>query len=298
MIIIKIIINNEEKEVNLLNDYLFTKVFGEIGCDRETLYLTNTFTGKNFKTLRYEQNEIKGKYEGNKKSIVDVLVTMNDKTIVSIESQIGKQKKFHKRTHHYSTKIHSIFLTIGEDYENLPMIIMINFLDFSFHPLEDYHLIFTQTEKTHKEYSIEDLAETHYIEIPKFRKQVKKGNIDLNDPKIRLMLLLDKETPQNLIEKVIKMDEYANNIYEKAKLVLKNQKQYLAYIRAEQAEQDQKAMLKYAEEKGEEKGKEEGRIEGKEEEKIETAKRLKDMDFSIEDVAKATNLTIEIIKTL
>jgi len=51
---IKTLINNEEKDINLLNDFLFSKLFGEKGCQKETLYLINTFTGKNFKDLDYE----------------------------------------------------------------------------------------------------------------------------------------------------------------------------------------------------------------------------------------------------
>ncbi|MCL2157280.1 MAG: hypothetical protein FWH54_06855 [Methanobrevibacter sp.] len=31
------------KKLNLLNEYLFPKIFGESGCENETLHLINTF---------------------------------------------------------------------------------------------------------------------------------------------------------------------------------------------------------------------------------------------------------------
>jgi len=70
---IKIRINNKEMNIDLLNDFLFGKLFGETGCQKETTHIINTYTKRNFKTLKYEPNEIKGEHQNNKKSITDVL---------------------------------------------------------------------------------------------------------------------------------------------------------------------------------------------------------------------------------
>ena len=51
-------------------------------------------------------------------------------------------------------------------------------------------------------------------------------------------------------------------------------------------------------EKGMKKGREEGRAEGKHEANTETAQRLLAMGLSAEEVAKATQLSLEIIKNL
>ena len=50
--------------------------------------------------------------------------------------------------------------------------------------------------------------------------------------------------------------------------------------------------------KGLEEGRKEGREEGQKEEKIEIAKNLKEMNFSIEDIQKATGLSKEEIEKL
>lgn len=115
---IKIKINDKEKNFNLLNDFLFTKIFGERGCEKETLHLINIFTEKNFKTLSYEPTEMKGVHEGHKRVFTDVLVVMNDHTIVNIEAQNYTQKNFHKRSYFYKTRMHSIFLSVGQDHKN------------------------------------------------------------------------------------------------------------------------------------------------------------------------------------
>lgn len=171
MRIIKIRIHNEEININVLNDFLFGKLFGERGCEKETLYLINAFTKRNFESLSFEPNEIKGIHINNKKSATDVLVVMNEGTFVNIESQIAKKKGFHKRSHFYNSKIYSALLHVGDDYEELPMTIMINILGFDLHKLDNYHTIFVLTEKTHKEYALDDIIETHYIDLTRFRKK-------------------------------------------------------------------------------------------------------------------------------
>jgi predicted transposase/invertase (TIGR01784 family) len=239
-----------------------------------------------------------GRHKRNKKSNVDVLVMMNNGTFVNIEAQRRKQEKFHKRSHFYNSKIYSIFLNEGKDYDELPMSIMINILDFNLLKSENYHHAFILYDKINKKYTIGDILETHYIELPKLRKKVKTGNIDLNNPKIRLLLLLDEKTPQKLIQKVINMDKNVNNIYQKALNALQNQKEYLSYIRAEQAELDYKAQLKYAEKTGVKKGKFEGKVEGKADSKIEIAIKLKKLDITLEKIAEITGIPVEEIEEL
>ena len=140
--------------------------------------------------------------------------------------------------------------------------------------------------------------EIHYIELPKFRRELKRGNLDLNDPVSRLTLLLNKNTSSDLIEQVRNMDKSANEIYEKTLHVLKNQKEYLVYIRAEQAELDEKAQLSYATEIGVEKGLKKGEKIGVEKEKIEIAIKLKKLNYPHKEIAEITGIPEKEIKEL
>lgn len=237
---------------------------------------------------------MKGQHKGNKKSVADVLVMTNDGNIVNIESQIKKQAKFHKRTHFYDSRLNSLFLSAGENYNELPLVITINILGFNLHPLEKYHTTFKLTETTYKEYILDDVIETHNINLVKFRKKLRNGKFDLNDPEDRITLLFDVKSPQNLIEKVIEMDEFAKNIYEKTLHILKDKQEYISYIRADQAERDKKGMIKYAEKEG----KKQGIKEGIEEEKIAIATNLKNKGISLEIISQTTNLPLSKIKKL
>jgi len=66
----------------------------------------------------------------------------------------------------------------------------------------------------------------------------------------------------------------------------KIKKEYLTYIRAEQAELDHKGQIKYAEEKGRKEG------------KLEIAINLKKEGFSLESIAKTTGIPLSKVKKL
>ncbi|MCL2116632.1 MAG: hypothetical protein FWH29_10490, partial [Methanobrevibacter sp.] len=93
-----------------------------------------------------------------------------------------------------------------------------------------------------------------------------------------------------------------NKMYDKAQIALQNQEEYLAYIRAEQAELDHKAQIKYGEKKGIKKGKREGKIEGKiegkREGKMEVAIKLKKLAYPIKEIAEVTGISVEKIKEI
>jgi len=227
---------------------------------------------------------------------------MNDGSVVNVEVQKSKQIKFHKRSYFYNSRIYSILLRIGKDHEKLPKTFMINIINFNLHKLDKYHTKFIFCEETYKEYEMADITETHYIDLTVFREKLKKGKIDLNDPKDRITLLFYVEAPQNLINKVIKMDSFAKEIQNNTTRILQDKKEYLAYIRAEQVELDRKGQIRYAEEKGLKKGKEKGlkigEKKGKKEEKIEIATKLKKLDFPLEQIAEITELPLAEIKKL
>ncbi|MCL2115121.1 MAG: Rpn family recombination-promoting nuclease/putative transposase [Methanobrevibacter sp.] len=287
-------ISNDEENINFLNDYLFPKIFGEKGCEEETLYLINTLAEKNFKSLTYVPNELKGKYKMNKKSITDVLVKIDDDNYVSIEAQIEKQDDFHKRCQFYYCKMTPAFLLEGDDYENLPLVVMINILNFNLHKTGYYRSKFVPWDEICKKLTLDDIQETHFIELPTLRRELKKRELDLNDPKVRLNILFNKKTPKKLLQKVIKMDKHINKMYEKAQLALQNQEEYLAYIRAEQAELDRKAQIKYGERKGERNGVKKGKIEGK----MEVAIKLKKLAYPIKEIAEVTGISVEKIREI
>ena len=102
------------------------------------------------------------------------------------------------------------------------------------------------------------------------------------------MILLNEESPEHLIKKVIKMDSFAYNTYKKAEKVLQDRDGYLAYIKADMAERDKKAQMRYS--------KNEGIEIGKEKNKLEIAEKLKNKGYSIEEICEITSLPLSKVK--
>lgn len=78
------------------------------------------------------------------------------------------------------------------------------------------------------------------------------------------------------------MDNFAKNVHDKIERVMQDRAGYLAYIKADQAERDRKAQIKYAREEG----------------IIEMAKKLKDEGISLETIAKVSELPLSKIEKL
>ena len=79
------VFEKDGKKLNLLNEYLFPKIFGENGCEDETLHLINTFTGKNFTDVYYipKDSKFNGKGDQHDKSVNK----MYEKTLDVLQDQ-------------------------------------------------------------------------------------------------------------------------------------------------------------------------------------------------------------------
>ena len=86
--------------------------------------------------------------------------------------------------------------------------------------------------------------------------------------------------------------------YETSKMAYRDIKNSVDTAKREGIAEGKEIGMKEGMEKGMEKGREEGRAEGKNEANTETAQRLLAMGLPAEQVAKATQLPLEIIKNL
>jgi predicted transposase/invertase (TIGR01784 family) len=94
-------------------------------------------------------------------------------------------------------------ITESQDYIELPAVIAINILDFSYIGLDEFHTSFHIYEDQHKEYMLTGALEIHFIEMIKWRKQEQRN---MNDPLHRWMIYFDERSPAELVEEVVKMD--------------------------------------------------------------------------------------------
>ena len=137
-----------------------------------------------------------------------------------------------------------------------------------------------------------DAMEIHFINMVKFRKL---KTVDIaNNHLERWLTFLDKNTSNEVLEEVVKMDKAINKANEKLNFVSQDKEFLRAYNLREMALSDWTTGINTATEKGFEKGMEKG-IEKR---NIEIAKTMLHKGMSIDLINETTGLDIQIIKSL
>lgn len=219
----------------------------------------------------------------SKESIVDVRCTDQKKHQYIIEMQMVSQKEYAARAQYYSALALGRQLNSGEQYFQLVPVIFVGILNFSLFKNQNYisHHFIVDNE-THEQ-ELKHL-EFHFIELPKFDKQVK----DLTNILDKWLYFLKhavslEEIPASLTEKPLTeaFDILKRGSWSKGDLE--------AYERYLDAMRSAVGQLAAAEEKGIEKG--------KEQQAIAIAKQLFDL-LDIETISQKTGLSIDKIKKL
>jgi predicted transposase/invertase (TIGR01784 family) len=277
-----------KKRLHILNDFAFLKSFGEKGDETQlTAFLNAVLRRTDRKKIIsleiIENKELPAEITGGKLSKLDVRAMFEGDTKVGIEVQLKNEYNKDKRSLRYWALDYSRGITEGQDYVELPGVIVVNILGFAHIPLEDFHTSFHIYEDRHKEYMLTDVLEMHFIEMVKWRKLKEK---DLNDPLHRWMVYFDEQSPPEMIEEVVKMDTAIRLAEDKIVMIMRDPALLHAYDMFELTRIDYKLGMQGA------------RQEGKKEGKIETAKNLKDMGIAIEQITRATGLTADEIGKL
>ena len=143
----------------------------------------------------------------------------------------------------------------------------------------------------------------------------KHGKIDIvNEPLHRWLAWLDRNSPAELVDEVVKMDKAIMEANNKQIYFTNDDEEIRAYEMREMALMDERARLSYAtnegltkgltqgrkegREEGHTEGLAEGRKEGKEEQRIEDARNALAEGIAPEIVQKITGLSAETIKSL
>jgi predicted transposase/invertase (TIGR01784 family) len=124
-----------------------------------------------------------------------------------------------KRSLRYWALDYSRGIIEGQDYIELPAVIVINILGFGHISLEDFHTSFHIYEDRHREYMLTDALEMHYIEMVKWRKLKEKN---LNDPLHRWMVYFDEQSPAEMMEEVLKMDTEIRLAEDKMAMIMRD----------------------------------------------------------------------------
>jgi len=135
-------------------------------------------------------------------------------------------------------------------------------------------------EDNHKDYLLTDVLEIHFINMVQFRKLKNKDIV--SKPLERWLTFFDKNTPEDVLEEVIKMDSAINKANERFEFVTQDKDFLRDYDLREMALSDWTTGVNTAVEK----------------KQIEIAKNLLDRGLPMELIHETTGLDMKTIQSL
>ena len=276
----------------------FKKVFGEhknlvISFLNALLPLDK---GKEIKTIEYLPSEMTPRTPFSKDTIVDVRCEETGGRKFIVEMQMNWSANFKQRVLFNAAKAYVRQMPKGKKYHLLQPVYSLNLVNDTFEPeMDGYYHYYSLVHYLNSKKVLDGLHLV-FIELPKFKAK------NLTEKKMQVLWLRFLTEINKTTERV--PDEFmeSSEISQAVKLVEESaytREQLMGYdlfwdaVRvaktlASAPERSYKAGLK----EGEAKGKEAGLREGKEK-LLQTAHNLKAMNLAVEQIAKATGLTVE-----
>jgi len=184
-------------------------------------------------------------------------------------------------------------LDAGQDYKELPRVITINILNFEFLSDGNFHSCFHLREDKDR-ILLTDALEIHYIDMVKWRK-LSDIDIDLDhNPLHRWLIWLNPNSPPELVEEAVNMDDAILKAKEKQDYILSDEEALRNYEMRQLGHWDYINSLEYARDEGIEQGTNEGMKRGK----AEIARKLKARGRPIDEIAEDTGLPLKDIERL
>ena len=223
-----------------------------------------------------------------KESILDIKAEDKTGRVFDVEIQVIGNASFVKRSLYYWAKNYHSQLKESEYYTKLKPVICINILDFIiFEDIKKAHSCFLAAEKDNPEYILSEDFQIHFFELPKidvenmetFKNRLEKWAYFFKNEG----LLSEEEEMQVLI----KNDSIMKQAHESYKKFTSSNEMLEIYEAREKRIKDEVSNIAFAREQGIEQGIEQGSYD----KAVETARRMLEKKFSIDDIAEITNLS-------
>ena len=256
---------SHKDKINRLNDLLFKRVFGSKGHEKLLVSLLNSiFASYNepnqivVKSLTLMDRELDPLSQHYKRCLLDLRARLDNEAIVNIEVQV-RPTSFMPRSLYYAALSMVLSLPEGEDYTNIPHIIMINLLDYiDRHDNDDWINSYTVVNKRTLQRAPKAF-DLYNIEMPRWREAYAAGKFGNN--KLYKWFVLLTQSDDKLILDWAKNDPELEN-YIKMEQAFFNSDEFLLYLQREREIKDAKAARKEALQEGMEKGFEQGIKQG------------------------------------
>ena len=245
------------KEMSIRRDDIFKIIFGS---DNNIIFLKSLLEAiLNTKITGIEvKNEVSLDRESpdNKLIKVDILAEIDKKELVDIEIQNKNMYNIIKRGESHASKIFFNSLKKGKSYNIAKKTIIIWITDFDQFEDGPYHEVSKLIRNSNGEILSEDMI-YHFIQLPKFYKQVNK----IVTPEEQWLAYLSCQLNKNEMEELFKMNEKIRDVDAIAKKILEDEELMNAIDRLEMEMVDEKLKLEFAYENGEKSGIEKGQKE-------------------------------------
>jgi len=278
-------VDSRERYINPYTDFGFKRLFGtEMNKDLLISFLNALFSGHEVITdITYKNNEQLGSAVTDRKAVFDVYCQNTEGEYFIVEMQKAEQDYFKDRSVYYSTFPIREQAKRGEwDYQ-LKGVYTVGILNFVF-PDDEY-----PDDCMHHEIKLMDTADKHvfydkltfvYLEMPKFRKTEEELETMFDKWLFALRNLTRlMERPKALQERIF------TRLFEQAEIAKLNPQELLDYEESVKVYRDLFNVVNTAERKG--------REEGRAEEKMDIARKMKNMGMDVDLIAQATGLTAE-----
>ena len=290
----------EEKLLPLTSDYVFKRIFGQEENKQGLKDFLESILDEKIYKIEIKNPEIPKNFYDSKYGVLDLKVTLNDKSIVDVEMQMKNEHNIEQRDTFYLASNYVSELKEGEPYTNCKKSIVINILNFMYYNRNEYHsvarMIFEEAkeeervEKGYKEedrYMTKDL-EVHVIDLPKFKKKNPKMHTKLEE---WLWLFIGSDEKVREASKKNKEIEKIKRKLASMSLSPEERNNYEYRLRAIRDEAD---AIEYKTKQAREEGIKEGVEKGIEQ----TAKEMLKNNFTIEQIQVITKLTKEEIERI
>ena len=296
----------------LTSDYVFKRIFGQEENKQALKDFLESILEEEILKIEIKNPEIPKNFYDSKYGVLDLKVTLNDKSIVDVEMQMKNEHNIEQRDTFYLASNYVNELKEGEPYTNCKKSIVINILNFMYYNRNEYHsvarMIFEEPkeeEKVEMGYKEEDrymtkYLEVHIIELPKFKIKNPKMHTKLEE---WLWLFIGSDEKVSEASKKNKEIEKIKKKLASMSLSPEERNNYEYRLRAIRDEADAiEYKTKQAKEEGIKEGLEQGISQGIErgiEQGLEqTAKEMLKNNFTIEQIETITKLTKEEIERL
>ena len=286
----------DELQITLTNDYAFKRLLGSEENKpllQDLLECILDLTPQQVLDLEFMDKELTKEEFSDKTGILDVKLKLADGTVIDIEIQASWNASFVKRTLFYWAKMYTADFKAGESYGSLHKCITINIIADGFRLNDAIHSEYLLQEKT-AHTVLTDVLEVHFLDLQAAKKAKEEGKAAGKQGQLINWLRFIGATNKEERKMIATMSPVLQMLNEKIDVLTLSPTERKLY----ESRMKLKSDITTISETQFSAGVERGLAEGSRQKALETARNLLVIGLSIENIAKATGLTVQEVETL